>query len=132
MVKISNFTLIISIFALGFILYPKLAVRLNKNIKHISAEEAHKLIIENKELLVVDVRTPGEYKSGHIERAKSMPVGELSLRINELQRYKDKPLLVHCASGGRSPAAVRLLLKNGFTNVYHMKSGLSGWKYGLK
>jgi len=73
-----------------------------------------------------------EFKSGHIQGAKSFPVGEIATRINDLKKYKDRPILVYCASGGRSPAAVRFLLKNDFNDIYHMKRGLVGWSYDLK
>jgi rhodanese-related sulfurtransferase len=104
----------------------------NDKVKNISAEEAHKILNENKELIVLDVRTKGEYSSGHIPRAKSIPVQQISQRIKELEKYKDKPILVYCASGGRSPSAVKALLNNGFNNIYHMNKGVSSWKYTLK
>lgn len=104
----------------------------NKNVKNVSSEEAYKLINENKNLVVLDVRTKGEFESGHIPKAKNIPVQQLSVRINELNRFKDTPILVHCASGGRSPSAVKALAKNQFTEIYHLNRGLMSWKYPLK
>lgn len=104
----------------------------NKNVKNISADEAYKLINENKNLVVLDVRTKGEFESGHIPKAKNIPLQQLSTRINELNKFKSTPILVHCASGGRSPSAVNTLAKNEFTNIYHLKRGLMSWKYPLK
>ncbi|AGA69420.1 Rhodanese-related sulfurtransferase [Desulfitobacterium dichloroeliminans LMG P-21439] len=104
----------------------------NKMIKNLTTEEAYELIQSNKDVVVIDVRTNNEYRSGHIPGSKSIPVGELSSRLTELQKYKDKPILVHCASGGRSPAALRILLKNNFSQIFHLKRGLIGWNYGLK
>ncbi len=127
-----NFILILGVAILAFILYRRFAFTTNKNIKNVTADEAHQLIKTTKNLIILDVRTKQEFKSGHIPSSKSIPVGELSSRINELEKYKDNPILVHCASGGRSPAAVRVLLKHNFSKIYHMNRGLSGWKYGLK
>lgn len=127
-----NFILILGVAILAFILYRRFAFTTNKNIKNVTADEAHQLIKTTKDLIILDVRTKQEFKSGHIPSSKSIPVGELSSRINELEKYKDNPILVHCASGGRSPAAVRVLLKHNFSKIYHMNRGLSGWKYGLK
>jgi rhodanese-related sulfurtransferase len=124
--------LYLSIALIAYILYRKFAVLKNPDIKNVSAEEAHQLIKSNKDTIVIDVRTSGEFKSGHIHGAKSIPVSEIGSRINELEKYKDNPVLVHCASGGRSPAAVKILLKNNFSNVHHMNRGLVDWKYGLK
>lgn len=104
----------------------------NKNVKNVSADEAYNLINENKNMVILDVRTKGEFESGHIPKAKNIPVQQLAARINELTKYKDTPILVHCASGGRSPSAVKALLKNEFTQVYHLNRGLLSWKHQLK
>ncbi|WP_353853014.1 rhodanese-like domain-containing protein [Dehalobacter restrictus] len=114
-----------------FMFYRKLSFTMNKKITNISAKEAFQLVKANKDLIIIDVRTPQEFKSGHISGSKSFPVGEIASRINELMKYKEKPILVHCAAGSRSPTAVRILLKNGFNNIYHMKRGLIGWNYNL-
>lgn len=127
-----NFTLILSIALLAFILFRRFAFTTNKNVKNVSASEAYELIKANKDMVVIDVRTKQEYKSGHITGSRSIPVGEFASRISELEKYKDIPVLVHCASGGRSPSAVRVLLKHNFSKIYHMNRGLLGWKYGLK
>ncbi|KUO59868.1 MAG: sulfurtransferase [Gracilibacter sp. BRH_c7a] len=115
-----------------FIGYRKISFSLNKNIKHLSSEEVFKFIQKNKDLTILDVRTKQEFASGHIPGSKSFPVGEIASRINELTKYKDKPILVYCASGSRSPSAVRILLKNSFSNLYHMKRGLRDWHQSLK
>jgi rhodanese-related sulfurtransferase len=112
--------------------YPKLAIRLNKNVKNISAIEVEKLIKDNKNIVILDVRTQNEYNSGYINGSKLMPVSEINSRLEELEKYRDRPILVHCASGGRSPKAVGILLKNKFGPIYHMNHGLSGWKGQLK
>jgi rhodanese-related sulfurtransferase len=129
---LENLTLYIGMALAAIILYRKFAVLKNPNVKNVSAAEAHELIKSTKNMLVIDVRTSGEFRSGHIPGAKSIPVSEIDSRISELEKYKDTPVLVHCASGGRSPAAVRVLLKNNFSKVHHMNRGLAGWKYGLK
>lgn len=105
---------------------------MNKNIKNLSAKEAYELIKTTKGIMIIDVRTKQEYQSGHISGARSIPVAEFASRIKELNKYKDSPILVHCASGGRSPAAVRILAKNNFSQIYHMNHGLKGWEFGLK
>jgi rhodanese-related sulfurtransferase len=104
----------------------------NVNVKNVSADEAYKLISENKDLVVLDVRAKEEFEAGHIAKAKNIPVQQLPVRINELEKYKDKPILVHCASGGRSPSAVKALVENDFSQVYHLNRGLMSWRYPLK
>ncbi len=113
-------------------LYPKIMIKFNKNVKNVSRDEATKIIKENKDLIIIDVRSKGEFQSGHINGSKLMPVSEIASRINELEKFRGKPMLVHCASGGRSPKAVNVLLKNKFGPIYHMNHGLSGFNGNLK
>jgi Rhodanese-related sulfurtransferase len=113
-------------------LYPKIVIKFNKKVKNISGKDAENLIKENKELIILDVRSKGEYNSGHINGSKLMPVSEIASRIGELEKFRGKPILVHCASGGRSPKAVNILLKNKFAPIYHMNHGLIGFTGKLK
>lgn len=103
----------------------------NSRYKNVSAEEANKLISENKDFIILDVRTKEEYDSGHIPGAKLVPVQILPMKLNELSGYKDTPILVYCASGGRSPRAVETLADDDFQNIYHLSRGISSWRYNL-
>ena len=123
---------IISILVVAYVLLPKILIKFNKNVKNVSGEEAANLIRTTKDLIILDVRSKGEYQSGHINGSKLMPVGEIASRITELEKYRGKPILVHCASGGRSPKAVNVLLKNKFGPIYHMNHGLAGFSGNLK
>jgi rhodanese-related sulfurtransferase len=119
--------------ALGaFLIFRMVSLSTNKNVKQLSTEEAHELIESTKGLLIIDLRTDQEFNEAHIPGSKSMPINQFASRISEITSYKDKPVLVHCASGGNSPVAVRALLKHDFSNIYHLKRGLIGWKYGLE
>ncbi|HED11433.1 MAG TPA: rhodanese-like domain-containing protein [Caldithrix abyssi] len=96
--------------------------------RNISPQEV-KAKIENKEdIVLLDVRTPGEFNGplGHIDNAILIPVQELGSRIDELAPYKDKEIIVYCRSGNRSRAATKILLKNGF-NAVNMTRGMQGW-----
>lgn len=66
--------------------------------------------------LIVDVRTVGEYQSGHFPGALNIPVDQVEKRISEFGE-KDKPIIVYCASGGRSGSAKSYLESIGFTNI---------------
>lgn len=100
--------------------------------QNVSISEAYELINKNNDILILDVRAPSEYKSGHIPNAINIPHNVLNARINELEKYKDKNILVHCQSGGRSSVAVQILERQGFTKIYHMESGFGLWKYEIK
>lgn len=78
---------------------------------------------------LLDVRTAGEYQSGHLRnslQADWLNKEQFADRIRYLN--KSKPLLVYCASGMRSAQAAKWLLENGFTNVQNLKGGLTAWK----
>ena len=130
--NMNNLFTIIAIVIIAYMLYPKIMIKFNKNVKNVSGEEAVKLIREKKDLVVLDVRSKGEYQTGHINGSKLMPASEIALKITELEKFRDKPILVHCAAGGRSPRAVNILLKNKFGPIYHMNHGLSDFNGALK
>ncbi len=66
---------------------------------------------------IVDVRSPGEYQSGHIKGSINIPLQELGNKLNMLD--KSKPIITCCASGMRSASAKSLLLQKGFSLVYN-------------
>ncbi len=85
--------------------------------------------IQAGESLLLDVRTAGEFQSGHLKnslQADWLNNKEFAERIKYLD--KSKPLLVYCASGVRSGAAAKFLLAQGFTSVQNLKGGLTAWK----
>lgn len=85
-------------------------------------------LINHKDAFVLDVREPAEFKGGHILNAKLMPLGKLAAQINELEKYRDQPLLVVCRSGNRSGSACALLSKQGFSQVYNLRGGMMDWE----
>ncbi|APV48421.1 hypothetical protein BWI17_01200 [Betaproteobacteria bacterium GR16-43] len=78
--------------------------------------------------LVLDIRDDKDFAAGHLPRARHIPLKELEARSTEIQKFKDKPVLVTCRSGNRSGSATRLLKKLGFNNVFHLKGGLVAWE----
>ena len=101
-------------FIIFYVLYSKGAIL--ANFEFVDPKQAMN-IIQNEEnnMTILDVRTPDEYKMGFINNSKLIPLQELSKRLDELQKFKNKKILVYCASGSRSVAASRILEKNGFT-----------------
>lgn len=89
----------------------------------ISGSEARRLVDQGAILL--DVRSPLEFTTGHIDGAVSIPIQDLSQRIGELGD-KTGAVVVYCESGGRSAVAKRLLERNGFTNVHDL-GGIGQW-----
>jgi rhodanese-related sulfurtransferase len=83
--------------------------------------------IERENPLVLDVRTPAEFKAGHLPDAVLIPVQELQRRIGELAPYRNKDILVYCATGNRSTVAAKILIDQGFTRIVNMRHGIADW-----
>jgi phage shock protein E len=77
--------------------------------------------------LILDVRTKGEYQSGHLKNSINIPIDKLPQNIKKLN--KNKSIITCCASGSRSASAKRILKSNGFEQVYNGGSWYSLRKY---
>lgn len=75
--------------------------------------------------ILLDVRTPEEYRSGHIPGSRNIPLQDLE-QADTVLKDKDAPLYLYCQSGVRSSMAAALLRSMGFTQVSDM-GGISGW-----
>lgn len=94
--------------------------------KALSAKEAEAFIKQRKPF-ILDVRTPREYKSGHIANSTLIPVQVLQSRIEELDVYKNGPVLIYCATGNRSTVASKILIDSGFKEIVNLKRGIVDW-----
>jgi rhodanese-related sulfurtransferase len=92
----------------------------------ITPAEASVLIKKQKNLQLIDVRTPGEYQDGHLASAKLIPVQEIGERLAEIDKHK--PVLLYCRTGHRSGIALRILQDSGYTQAKHMAGGINAWK----
>jgi len=97
------------------------------DFESISPKQAYELLQNDKEVVLLDVRTPEEFSQEFIEGATLMPVQVLSDNLAKLQPHKDKKIIVYCHSGNRSVAASRILSENGFQPL-NVKGGISQWK----
>ena len=96
------------------------------NYIDICVEKAHELIEGNpEEIILLDVRTEGEYNAEYIPGAINIPLSDLESRIDELD--SSKAIIVYCKSGGRSRTASETLAQRGFV-VYNMEGGINAWK----
>ena len=100
-----------------------IGMQAQKFIGKVAPEEAHRLVESGAKL--VDVRTPGEYGSGHIKGAKNIPLQSLSARMSELGP-KDTTLVIYCQSGMRSASAKRMLAAAGYSKVHDL-GAMSRW-----
>ena len=97
----------------------------------VSPESICAYITSHPDAVLLDVRTAKEYKGaaepdyGTLKNAINIPIQELEKRLEELQAYKDREIIVFCSHSHRSPQAAYLLTQNGFTNVTNMAGGMS-------
>ncbi|MCK1983516.1 MULTISPECIES: sulfurtransferase TusA family protein [Peribacillus] len=96
-----------------------------KHEKIISNEELHQLMQKNSNMIILDVREAAEYAFHHIPAAKSLPMGELEQRMDELD--KESEIFVICRSGSRSDLAAQKLTAAGFEQVFNVVPGMSQW-----
>ncbi len=79
----------------------------------------------NADHILIDVRTPSEFKNGHVPGAINIPLDQLQARIDEIPT--DKPIVVICASGNRSQTGAKRLANAGYDRVYNLKGGTMSW-----
>jgi rhodanese-related sulfurtransferase/rubrerythrin len=98
-----------------------------KKIATMNVDQAKEWFIGNKgsEFIILDVRQPEEYRSGHLPGAVFIPLPDLINKVGELDH--SKPIIAYCRSGNRSRAAAAFLLIYGFSKVYSMDGGITAW-----
>ncbi|GAC1412374.1 MAG: hypothetical protein NVSMB66_1240 [Candidatus Doudnabacteria bacterium] len=97
----------------------------NNKLEGIDADE-FAIHIKNHEATLIDVRTPEEYRLGHISGSRNLDFQEsFSSAISNLDPHNTYYL--YCRSGGRSSAAGSLMKNKGFTHVFHLNGGISAW-----
>lgn len=94
----------------------------------VNVEEFQKMI-GKKGAQLIDVRTPKEYENGHLKEALLINYMADDFTTKAFKGLdKSKPVLIYCASGGRSAKSAKLYKEAGFTNVYNLLGGFSAWK----
>jgi rhodanese-related sulfurtransferase len=85
-------------------------------------------LVNKDEGIVLDVRDRKEFEKGHIVDAVNIPLPKLAERAGELEKSKERPIIVVCQHGQQAGTAVNLLQGKGFTKVSKMAGGLSEWQ----
>ena len=93
--------------------------------QNILSREAKSLLEKNKNIYLLDVRTPQEYSQGRVAGSVLIPIGEFERRISEVP--KNRTIVVYCAVGSRSKQVASFLAQQGYKDVYNMTDGIVGW-----
>ena len=117
------FLVAIAVLAGGALLWPALAPR----GKRASPLQLTQMINRGK-TTIVDVRSSEEFAAGHLRDAKHIPLADLGARIGELDKSKNRTVVMVCQTGARSDKAARQLQAAGFEDVHSLEGGLTAWK----
>lgn len=93
----------------------------------ITCKELKKRLDDGEEPIIIDVREQDEFDEYNIG-ATLIPLSEFEARWSELEEYKDKELILHCRSGGRSGNAQQFLQSQGYSNVRNLIGGMIAWQ----
>jgi rhodanese-related sulfurtransferase len=97
-----------------------------ENWQYITTEEVQKLLRENKEIQLIDVREEDEYEEGHIKGAKLVPLSNFRAGYEKID--PDKEAILLCHSGARSTNACNFLASLGYSKLKNMKGGMMNWR----
>lgn len=122
----NNLLLVIAAAASGAMLLWSFFGNRVSGINAVNTLEATRLM--NDEALILDVREDSEWAIGHIPNARHIRLGQLSDQIAQLEKYKDKAVVVYCRSGNRSARACAMMKKAGFNNVNNLAGGIVAWE----
>ena len=127
--KLIIFAIPIFIICLGFIL-PSLSAQDSTRILAVSAKEAADLIDKHNgdsNFAILDIRTPGEFQSGHLQSAILIDFYSQTFVDRLRQLDKGKNFLIYCRTGNRSARSLEIFKKLKFQKIYHMANGISTW-----
>jgi rhodanese-related sulfurtransferase len=86
------------------------------------------LLVNRQDGVIVDIRDSKIFDGGHIVDAINIPLAKLKERLRELEKFREKPVVVVCQLGQQSGDAVKLLEENGFRAVSRMRGGMTEWQ----
>jgi len=127
--RLSGCTILLIIFLMGLLL-SSCQTRQDQHITPVLPAQAAELIAKqqgNADFVILDIRTPGEYQSGHIKDAILIDYYSKSFGDEIGRLDKEKTYLVYCRSGNRSARSMDLLKKLQFQRVYHLATGIISW-----
>ena len=124
---IHNWYLFLALVVVVYLLVAESAQLRAYNIKLVNVHDALRLMNDNA-TKVIDVREEKEYAEGHMPHTINIPLGKLAERASELEKAKEKPVVLVCRSGNRSKKGAVILAKNGFKELYSLNGGITDWQ----
>ncbi|PJG83266.1 rhodanese-like domain-containing protein [Caviibacterium pharyngocola] len=124
-----NHTLMVMAWIAVFVMVIYTTVKaLTTKVKIVDNAEAVRLM-NNEEAIVIDLRTLDEFERGHIINSINVLPSEIkNQNLGKIEHHKDTPVILACATGMTAGASAELLAKQGFSRVYSLKEGITGWR----
>ena len=107
----------------GVMLLLSLAPAVGKNI----APQQLTDLVNRQDAVVLDIRAAADFSKGHIVGAVNVPMSKLTQSTADLDRYKERPLVIVCASGVTAVNACKVLQKAGFAPLFRLNNGMQAW-----
>jgi rhodanese-related sulfurtransferase len=125
---VGNHTLLFVAFfvTLGMLIYTEYTRIISANTA-LSPYDATQKMNEGNAVFL-DVRDESEFKGGHLLNARNMPANKLAERMHEIEKFKEKDIVVYCDNGMRTTRALAKLKKSGFTQLFSLAGGLAAWE----
>ena len=98
-----------------------------RGVRKLSPMDATRLI-NQEDAVIIDVRSDGEFRQGHIVNALNIPESQLAGRLGKLNKYRARPVITACRTGQISVKAGSTLVADGFENVYTLNGGILAWE----
>lgn len=109
--------------------YGRIVGKMALPYQNLTADQARARMDQEKDLIVLDVRTPEEYSQKHLSRSRLIPVDQLAQEVESIIPDRNHPVLVYCKMGTRSARAADILTRLGYKNVSNLRGGIEGWPY---
>lgn len=122
-----NIWLVLIALASGSMLVWPLISRRISGAAEVGPMEAVQLI-NRKDAVMIDLREPGEFGGGHAPNARNIPQGQLDKRLGELEKLKNRPIILVCQTGSRAHTATAQLKKAGLGEVLVLSGGINAWQ----
>ena len=110
----------------GMLLWPTISKAIG-NSRELGTLETTRLM-NTGNALILDIRATSEFGGGRIPKSKNIPLAEIDKRIEEIAKFKDKPVVVTSGANSGAGTALKLLKRHGFADVYQLQGGFGAWQ----
>lgn len=86
------------------------------------------ILLNRENAVLVDIRPKKDYATGHIVDSLNIPLDSFATRMVELEKHKEKPIILACANGQHAGPASKQLKAAGYRNVSRLAHGIGGWR----